>query len=37
MGLCYECLVTVDGIPNVRACLTPVAEGMVVETTATVR
>lgn len=37
MGLCYECLVTVDGIPNVRACLTPVAEGMVIETTATAR
>jgi len=27
MGLCYECLVTVDGQPNVRACVTPVQAG----------
>ncbi len=32
MGLCYDCLVTVDGVSNVRACLTPVTEGMVIET-----
>lgn len=32
IGLCFDCLVTVDGAPNVRACLTPVAAGMVVET-----
>jgi predicted molibdopterin-dependent oxidoreductase YjgC len=32
IGLCFECLVTVNGTPNVRACLTPVAAGMVVET-----
>ena len=32
MGICYECLVTVDGVENVRACLTPVAEGMIIET-----
>jgi len=32
MGLCFDCLVTVDGVENVRACLTPVAEGMVVVT-----
>ena len=32
IGLCFDCLVTVDGTPNVRACLTPVAAGMVVET-----
>jgi aerobic-type carbon monoxide dehydrogenase small subunit (CoxS/CutS family) len=32
MGLCFDCLVTVDGVENVRACLTPVAEGMVVDT-----
>ena len=32
MGICYDCLVTVDGLPNVRACITPVIEGMVVET-----
>jgi NADH dehydrogenase/NADH:ubiquinone oxidoreductase subunit G len=32
MGICFDCTVTVDGMPNVRACLTPVADGMVVET-----
>ena len=32
MGLCWECLVVVDGRPNLRACLTPVAPGMRVET-----
>ncbi len=32
MGVCYECLVTVDGVHAVRACLTQVAEGMQVET-----
>jgi len=32
MGVCFECLVTVDGIPDVRACMTPVREGMMVET-----
>jgi predicted molibdopterin-dependent oxidoreductase YjgC len=32
MGECYECLVTIDGVYAVRACLTPVVEGMLVET-----
>jgi predicted molibdopterin-dependent oxidoreductase YjgC len=32
IGLCFDCLVTVNGTPNVRACLTPVGTGMVVET-----
>ena len=32
MGICFDCLATVDGVPNVRACITPVADGMVVET-----
>jgi NADPH-dependent 2,4-dienoyl-CoA reductase/sulfur reductase-like enzyme len=27
MGSCYECLVTVDGQPNIRACVTPVQQG----------
>jgi predicted molibdopterin-dependent oxidoreductase YjgC len=31
MGICFDCLVTVDGVPNVRACMTPVRAGMVVE------
>jgi predicted molibdopterin-dependent oxidoreductase YjgC len=32
MGICFDCLVAVDGVPNVRACITPVVDGMVVET-----
>jgi predicted molibdopterin-dependent oxidoreductase YjgC len=32
MGVCFDCVVTVDGRPNLRACVTPVAEGMRVET-----
>ena len=28
MGVCFDCLVEVDGRPNVQACMTPVAEGM---------
>lgn|SRR5574341_2452110 len=35
IGLCFDCLVTVNGTPKVRACLTPVAVGMVVETEST--
>lgn len=31
MGSCYACLVGVDG-ERVRACLTPVAEGMTITT-----
>jgi predicted molibdopterin-dependent oxidoreductase YjgC len=32
MGICFDCLVRVEGRPNVRACQTPVREGMRVET-----
>ena len=32
MGVCFECLVTIDGIGNRQACLIPVADGMRVET-----
>ena len=31
IGYCYECRVTVNGVTGVRSCLTPVAEGMRVE------
>jgi len=31
MGACFDCLVTIDGVPNRQACLVPVAEGMRVE------
>jgi sarcosine oxidase subunit alpha len=37
MGICYDCLVTVDGVPNVRACVTPVVEGMAIETRSEVK
>jgi len=30
MGACFECLVEVDGQPNVQACMTLVHDGMVV-------
>lgn len=32
MGVCHECLMTVDGMPHVRACMEPVRPGMRVET-----
>ena len=32
MGVCFDCLVVVDGKPHLRACLTRVAQGMCVET-----
>lgn len=28
MGVCFECLVEVDGVPNCQACLLPVAPGL---------
>ena len=28
IGVCYDCLLTVDGLPNQRACLVPAADGM---------
>lgn len=28
MGVCFDCLVTIDGVGNRQGCLTPVAEGM---------
>ena len=34
MGVCQDCLVTVDGQPNRRACMTPARAGMKVETQA---
>lgn len=30
MGICFECRVTIDGIPGRRACLEPVRDGMTV-------
>jgi len=31
MGVCFDCLVTIDGQPNRQSCLVPVATGMVVQ------
>lgn len=28
MGVCFDCLATVDGVPSVQTCLTPVRDGM---------
>lgn len=32
IGRCNDCKMVVDGVPNTRTCVTPVREGMVVET-----
>ncbi len=31
MGVCFDCLVTLNGEPNVRACITPVEPGDVID------
>lgn len=31
MGVCQDCLVTIDGEPNRQGCLVPVVEGMSIE------
>ena len=31
MGTCYDCLVTIDGIPDRQACMTRVEDGMEIE------
>jgi D-hydroxyproline dehydrogenase subunit gamma len=30
MGACFECLVSIDGVPNRQGCMTLLREGMVV-------
>jgi len=32
IGQCTDCVMVVNGIPNVKTCVTPVADGMVIET-----
>lgn len=32
MGVCFDCLMTIDGVGSRQACLVPVQEGMKVET-----
>jgi predicted molibdopterin-dependent oxidoreductase YjgC len=31
IGRCTDCIMTVDGVPNVRTCVTPVRDGMIIE------
>ena len=31
MGICFDCLVTIDGVANRQSCLVHAAEGMVVK------
>ena len=30
MGVCFECLMNIDGKPNTQSCMTEVREGMVI-------
>ena len=32
MGICFDCLVRINGVPNQRACMVTVDSGMCVET-----
>ena len=32
MGVCFDCLVVIDGVGNRQGCLVPLSEGMAVET-----
>ena len=33
IGVCFDCIVTIDGIANQRACITQLLEGMRIEVT----
>lgn len=32
IGRCTDCVMVVNGIPNVRTCITPLEEGMIIQT-----
>jgi len=32
IGLCQECLLVIDGVPNQRACMTPARAGLIART-----
>jgi NADH dehydrogenase/NADH:ubiquinone oxidoreductase subunit G len=32
MGVCFDCLVAIDGAGNLQACMVPVRDGMAIET-----
>lgn len=31
IGRCNDCIMKVDGVPGIRTCVTPVREGMIIE------
>ncbi len=31
MGVCFDCLMVIDGVPNRQACMTRVRDGMTIE------
>jgi predicted molibdopterin-dependent oxidoreductase YjgC len=31
MGVCFDCLLIIDGLPNQQSCMTQVREGMVIQ------
>lgn len=33
MGICFECLVEVDGVPSTQACLVSISDGMTIKRT----
>ncbi len=37
MGVCFECLVTIDGVSNRQGCLVQIVDGMAIETQRTRR
>jgi predicted molibdopterin-dependent oxidoreductase YjgC len=37
MGVCFECLVTIDGVGNRQGCLVPIRAGMRIETQCSLR
>jgi sarcosine oxidase subunit alpha len=37
MGVCFDCLVSVDGVGSRQACMVTVRDGMIVETQAGAR
>lgn len=34
IGICFDCLITIDGVTNQRACVTRIEEGMSIQTQA---
>lgn len=32
IGRCTDCVMVVNGVPNIRTCITPLEEGMVIQT-----